>query len=516
MPVCYDEELPETDFDFCEPDVHLSEIQRVFLALPESEGFDDWSNRVEWLGRLTQSGTGVNAIRTLTCIGDKPAPNSIKKSISLGRTKITSKTHTLFITIDEVSDLNHAFVQKLKNGKKFRMWYESAGEFMFGGVDGILVTVYGDMVLLRGKGEVITYELQVVWENLRTEDRIQSPIFGLGPADATCSTIGELTSSDVTATSMTISWDAVPAARYQWGINTTGDVPDDWTNIPPTLTEIAITGLTEATEYFIFVRAVCYNGSIGNWEGTRGTTAAAVHDIPYYGSLIAGYLSDRGITLLPTTTRITAWADQSPHGNDLVINDPTPTPDLVAAHFNSYPSVHFPEATVKQLATVNNIAGHTNRGLFTMFVVLQPGPVVGPTTDAFLINYAETPTQNGFILGRKGYDPTLNVIAIDNYSPVSDGNVSCLVNVPSASKHVYAVTVNRSLIEAAKVNLYSDGHSTGAKALSGFDYFSLFPNGKLIVGLTVEANVAAILMYDVEMTPTQVSEVSTYLSGLFL
>jgi hypothetical protein len=341
MPVCQDEDpLPETDFDFCEPETHLSEIQRVFLALPESEGFVDWSDRVEWLGRLTQSGTGVNAIRTLTCIGDKPAPNSVKKAISLNRTKITLKTHTLFITIDEVSDLNHVFVQKLKNGKKFRMWYESAGELLFGGNDGIMVTVYGDMVLLRGKGEVITYELQVVWESLRTEDRIQSPIFGLGPADAMCSTLGELTSSSVTDNSMVVSWDPVPAASYQWAMNTTGDVPDTWTNIPPTLTEIAITGLAEETEYFIFVRAVCYNGSIGAWEGTRVTTAAAAGGLVMpVTDFILALASSYGIV----GSAVDAWADYSGYGNDFSdkhiagnIN-----PAVVPGIFGSQPGIYF-------------------------------------------------------------------------------------------------------------------------------------------------------------------------------
>lgn len=176
MPVCAGD-LPETDFDFCAPKIRLSEIQRVFLALPQAAEFDDWFNPVSWNARLSQDSTDHNAIRALTCIGDKPAPTSTRKVISGGRKKTTSKTHTLFITIDEVSDLNHAFIQKLKNGKKFRMWYESAGGLMFGGGSGIIVTVYGDMVLLRGKDEIITYELQIVWDSLRTEDWIDSPIF---------------------------------------------------------------------------------------------------------------------------------------------------------------------------------------------------------------------------------------------------------------------------------------------------------------------------------------------------
>lgn len=178
MPVfCNEEDIAEVDFDLCNPDVRTSEIKRLFLALPQSAEFVDWSIADAWNDRLSQTSNDVNAIRTITCIGDKPAPVSIRKDISLQRKKITYKTHTLLITIDEVTAANHAFIIALKKGRILRVWYETTGRQMFGGNSGIVAMVYGDMVLARGQGEIAVYELQIIWNKLRTEDRIESPIF---------------------------------------------------------------------------------------------------------------------------------------------------------------------------------------------------------------------------------------------------------------------------------------------------------------------------------------------------
>lgn len=181
MPVCTGEDLAPVNFDFCNPDVKLSEIRRLFLALPQSAEFSDWTNASAWNDRLSQDSNDQHAIRTITCIGDKPVPQSTRKDISNDRKKITSKIHTLIITIDEVSDANHAFIVALKKGRLLRCWYETMGRCMFGGNSGILAMVYGDMILVRGQGEIMVYEIQVVWTKIRTEDWIESPIFDETP-----------------------------------------------------------------------------------------------------------------------------------------------------------------------------------------------------------------------------------------------------------------------------------------------------------------------------------------------
>jgi len=198
MPTCGSETLPVVDFDFCEPEVKASEIQRIFLCKVGGASFTDWTDPVEWTSRVSETATTINAIRALTVIGDKPAPANTVKDVSNGRKVISRKDHTLNFTIDEVTDDNHTFLQGVQNGKRFRMWYETAGGHMFGGNDGIFIELTGDMVLARGAGEIAVYNYVATWTNPATETRIDSPIFGQTVAGSTVFDTTILFASDAT------------------------------------------------------------------------------------------------------------------------------------------------------------------------------------------------------------------------------------------------------------------------------------------------------------------------------
>lgn len=185
MPVCSEEDpMPEVDFNYCDPTVKLSEIKRVFFGLVSSDAFDDWFNPDSWNARLSFTSTDRNAIRAITCIADKPQPTSIKKQLSNDRRKITSKTHVINVTVDESTPTNHTFFQSLKKGRKLRVWYETMGGLMFGSNNGIMATVFADMVLNRGVGEIQVYNMEIIWETLELEQYIGSPIFEEGGVEA--------------------------------------------------------------------------------------------------------------------------------------------------------------------------------------------------------------------------------------------------------------------------------------------------------------------------------------------
>lgn len=177
-PVCGSESLPETDFDFCDPTIAASEIQRIFIRRISSTDFTDISDPIEWTSRMSETSTDADAIRVLTVIADKPAPAATTKDISNGRKVITQKVHTINYTIDDVSAANHALIQFLETGKRFKVNYETAGGFMFGGPNSIVAEITGDMVLARGAGEIQVYQGTITWTSSTTENRIQSPIFG--------------------------------------------------------------------------------------------------------------------------------------------------------------------------------------------------------------------------------------------------------------------------------------------------------------------------------------------------
>jgi hypothetical protein len=178
MPVCAEETLGEVDFDHCDPETHSSEIQRIFLRQVNSTDFTDWTSPAEWNARVSETSLDMDAIRALTVIGDKPAPNAAKRTISGGRTIVPRKEHTINFTVDEATAANHNFFSDLKGGKRYKANYETAGGRMFGGNNGIAVEVMGDIVLARGQGELQVYVGTLFWVSPETEEMCISPIFG--------------------------------------------------------------------------------------------------------------------------------------------------------------------------------------------------------------------------------------------------------------------------------------------------------------------------------------------------
>jgi len=168
--------LPAVNFDFCNPEVRESEIRRIFIAKVKAQPFDDWSDFAEWMARLSPDSENDNAIRELWVIADKPLPASTVKEISMQRKVVVLKDHTLNITIDEVGEANHEFINEV-DGNFYRIWYETQGGIMFGGNSGIVAQVFADMILVRGAGNIMIYNMIATWRSLQLEDRINSPIF---------------------------------------------------------------------------------------------------------------------------------------------------------------------------------------------------------------------------------------------------------------------------------------------------------------------------------------------------
>lgn len=177
-PVCTDETLPSTDFDFCDPEVKSSEIQRIFVRKVSSTNFADWTQAEEWNERVSETSTDADAIRALTVIGDKPLPTTTSITISGGRKFNTVKEHIINFEIDEVTATNHEFTQAIGNGKRYKVNYETAGGLMFGGNNGIVAEMTLEMQLNRGAGEVQKYIGTLTWKTPDTEARCTSPIFG--------------------------------------------------------------------------------------------------------------------------------------------------------------------------------------------------------------------------------------------------------------------------------------------------------------------------------------------------
>ena len=176
-PTDCDQALGTVLFDDCAPNINPSEIQRLFVSKGNAAAFNNWTQAQEWTDRIAQSGSTANAIRELTVIGDKPAPSPVTKDISGGRKYTVGKDHTLNFTVDDVSDENYEFMRSTECGGKYRLWYETKGGYLYGGKEGIKVSIVMDDVLNRGADEIETLNGVVTWRNKFSPERVKSPIF---------------------------------------------------------------------------------------------------------------------------------------------------------------------------------------------------------------------------------------------------------------------------------------------------------------------------------------------------
>ena len=169
--------LGAVSFDDCAPNIVASEIKRIFISKSNSAAFEDWKTAAEWTTRMAQSGVTADAIRTLTVIGDKPAPSSVTKDISNNRKWVVGKDHTVNFTVDDVSQENYEFMRSTECGGKYRMWYETHGGYLYGGNEGIKCSIVVDLVGNRGVDEIETLNGVATWRAKFSPERALSPIY---------------------------------------------------------------------------------------------------------------------------------------------------------------------------------------------------------------------------------------------------------------------------------------------------------------------------------------------------
>ena len=167
--------LPSVDYDECNPETNGAQVSKIYLT-NIGEPLLDWTDILEWQGRLDQTGVNPDAIRTLNVIGSKPIPTSNLKDISLGRKVAGKKTHVLTVKIDETNAVNHEFLRQNECGGNYLMWYETLDGLLFGGNEGIESSLLLDMNIAESSEEIVIHEGQFEWKHQFTEERIPSPL----------------------------------------------------------------------------------------------------------------------------------------------------------------------------------------------------------------------------------------------------------------------------------------------------------------------------------------------------
>ena len=163
-------------FNECAPKINSGEIRHIYLGIPGNH-FTDWTLGTEWAARLADTNVTAAKIIRWTVLGDKPKPGGTLKEISGGRKILLVKEHVINATVDETSPENHEGFRKLEcGGITVPIWYETAGGKLFGGNAGITVSIDPGMVIPRGFGDNIVWELALSWKARFTEEMITSPI----------------------------------------------------------------------------------------------------------------------------------------------------------------------------------------------------------------------------------------------------------------------------------------------------------------------------------------------------
>lgn len=166
---CTTAELPSVAFEDCNPGIFASEIQTIYIGAEDATNFTTVTSAIQWTDRIANDGVppagsaviAHNLLRELTVIGDVPAPTATTKDISGGRTITTENKYICNFTIDDVSDLNWQFGQKIQCGKgayPCKVWLVTKSGHVIGGKTGIVGKLKLDHILPRGADGIMTLE----------------------------------------------------------------------------------------------------------------------------------------------------------------------------------------------------------------------------------------------------------------------------------------------------------------------------------------------------------------------
>lgn len=183
--------LPANSQSICTGKTIPSQVQRLFLTLlnehanfdapSDTPGGTEVNDPVAWSARMDQSAASDGAIVSVHVIGNKPRPEVVKTEMSLGRSKQTGQKHQIQFKADEFNPTAHDFWRKVSQcGGTFGLWYETSGKHLWGSTEGIeipiRVNIAAGMVIPVERAGVIVWEGEVTWEDLGTENYIDSPV----------------------------------------------------------------------------------------------------------------------------------------------------------------------------------------------------------------------------------------------------------------------------------------------------------------------------------------------------
>jgi hypothetical protein len=167
--------LPDVSFSECAPELHYGEVSKVYVARADAADFTNVDLIAEWTTRLSDTDPGADKIRTLIGIGEVPAPDMPEITISGDRTITGPKTYNLTFEVDETNDANYQLMLETQCNLKYKVWLEMSDGMLYGGNEGIELTLKGNQPLVKSRTDVVKIIFTGKWKSTTDPLRCLSP-----------------------------------------------------------------------------------------------------------------------------------------------------------------------------------------------------------------------------------------------------------------------------------------------------------------------------------------------------
>jgi hypothetical protein len=172
---CSDFVLPQAEADECAPDWSFGQIDHIYMAPQDAPAFTNYGSLAEWTTRLSNTSFDANAVRFFHVIGDMPEAETSEIQISLDRMIQVQKTFVINARTEETGSLNHEFLRFLECGVFVRIWWTAGNKYIYGGNDGIEVSVKANEIIPESREELITIQFTFTWKSKHSPERTTSP-----------------------------------------------------------------------------------------------------------------------------------------------------------------------------------------------------------------------------------------------------------------------------------------------------------------------------------------------------
>lgn len=158
--------------EYCDPEIHLGQIQKILFTKPGS-GLTDATSLVEWNTRLSNTAAATTdpaPVRYLNVIGQMPKPEVSEKVISLDRTVLLKQTNSVTFRVDE-TDIENVNLARAIQGvavAKYQVWLQT-DDRLIGGDDGIEAEMKLYLVIPESLDDVQYLEGTLRWFGAQAE-----------------------------------------------------------------------------------------------------------------------------------------------------------------------------------------------------------------------------------------------------------------------------------------------------------------------------------------------------------